>query len=52
MKITLKLPKPRNPVALAASQRRAGVHDKTNKAKRSADRQALQRSLATGKWPD
>ncbi|WP_187359891.1 hypothetical protein [Chitinolyticbacter meiyuanensis] len=45
MKIKLTLPKPRNPVALAARQRHAGVHDRGHKAKRQQDRQALQRKL-------
>ncbi|HSC78710.1 MAG TPA: hypothetical protein VLC08_00020 [Chitinolyticbacter sp.] len=45
MKIKLTLPKPRNPVALAARQRHAGVHDRAHKARRQQDRQALQQRL-------
>ncbi|WP_255989660.1 hypothetical protein [Chitinolyticbacter albus] len=45
MKIKLTLPKPRNPVAQAARQRHAGVHDRGHKARRQQDRQALQQCL-------
>lgn len=33
--------KPRNPVAVAAKQRSAGSHEKTESAKRQADKRAL-----------
>ncbi|GGP25012.1 hypothetical protein [Silvimonas amylolytica] len=36
---------PRNPFALAASQRHAGAHDKRHKIKRRDDKQALKREL-------
>jgi len=49
MKITIKLPKPRNPFAMAARQKKAGAHDKTEKAKRQAARQALQKELKGGR---
>ncbi len=45
MKITIKLPKPRNPFALAARQKKAGAHDKTEKTRRRDARQALQRAI-------
>ncbi len=38
---------PRNPVALAARQRRAGVHDKAYKIRRRDDHQALRKLLAS-----
>lgn len=44
MKITLKLDKPRNPLAMPARQRKAGAHG-ASKAHRQADRLALQREL-------
>lgn len=37
---------PRNPFAVAASQRKAGAHEKTEKTKRRDARQALKRELA------
>ncbi|GGP17841.1 hypothetical protein [Silvimonas iriomotensis] len=37
---------PRNPFALAASQRHAGAHDKRHKVKRRDDKQALKRELS------
>lgn len=37
---------PRNPFALAASQRHAGAHDKQHKVKRRDDKQALKREVA------
>ena len=36
---------PRNPVAMPARQRRAGMHGPSRKAQRQHDRQALQRAL-------
>ncbi|GAA5785044.1 hypothetical protein GCM10007860_02470 [Chitiniphilus shinanonensis] len=49
----IKLPpsgKPRNPFAVAARQRVAGAHDKSGKAKRQAQRQALQRAWRTDRF--
>ena len=43
------LPKPRNPVAVAARQRQGGVHEKTEKAKRQNARQALQKAIKHGR---
>ncbi|GAB7129481.1 hypothetical protein JCM19000A_39890 [Silvimonas sp. JCM 19000] len=37
---------PRNPFAVAASQRKAGAHEKTEKTKRRDARQALKREMA------
>ena len=34
MKLTIKLPKPRNPLALPARQRKAGAHASHNPARR------------------
>ncbi len=36
---------PRNPFAVPASQRKAGAHDKTEKARRHNARQALQHEV-------
>ncbi|QNM95388.1 hypothetical protein [Chitinimonas koreensis] len=49
MKIKIKLPKPRNPVALAARQRNAGVHDKDEKTRRRDAKQALKRAIKLGR---
>ncbi|MDN3579110.1 hypothetical protein QWZ03_20270 [Chitinimonas viridis] len=50
MKIKLKVPKPRNPIALAASQRGGGgVHDKAEKTRRRDSRQALRQALKQGR---
>jgi len=50
MKIKLKVPKPRNPIALAASQRNGGgVHDKAEKTRRRDSRQALRQALKQGR---
>jgi hypothetical protein len=49
MKLKLTLPKPRNPVALAARSRQAGAHDKTGKVKRRDARQALSKALKQGR---
>ncbi|MBV8658284.1 MAG: hypothetical protein JO142_10715 [Burkholderiales bacterium] len=49
MKIKIPGLKPRNPVALAARQRNAGVHEKTEKTKRRDARQALKRELKGGR---
>ncbi len=43
MKITIKTPKPRNPLALPARQRKAGEHRSDHPARRS--RGALKHSL-------
>jgi hypothetical protein len=42
MKRKLKVPKSRNPVAVYAKRCGAGVHGKTRKAERRADKIALQ----------
>lgn len=49
MKITLKLPKPRNPFALAARQKKAGAHDNTEKSRRKQANQALQKAIREGR---
>jgi len=41
-----RVPKPRNPYAPLALQRKAGEHEKPAGAKRQAEKQALQRRLA------
>ncbi|WP_169307342.1 hypothetical protein [Chitiniphilus eburneus] len=49
----IKLPasgKPRNPFAMAARQRVAGAHDKSGKARRQAQRQALHKALQRGQF--
>lgn len=43
--LTLSLPPPRNPLALAARQRRAGSHRKGVKAERQAGRREMGREL-------
>jgi hypothetical protein len=50
MKITIKTPKPRNPLAIAARQRNAGAHGAhlAQRKQRRTEKQAL-RSLVTGK---
>jgi hypothetical protein len=47
MKVTLKLPKPRNPLAVAARQRKAGSHQRTGQSRREL-KQQLRRQLAHG----
>jgi hypothetical protein len=49
MKIKIPGLKPRNPVALAACKRHAGVHDKSEKTKRRDAKQALQQQLKKGR---
>jgi len=45
----LKASKPRNPIIVAMRQRNgAGVHQKSGKAQRQAERQRLQRALKRG----
>ncbi len=53
MKITVKLPKPRNPLAIVAKQRNAGVHGALN-PKRTERRQEKQRlqQLKSGRLKD
>lgn len=43
MKITIKLPKPRNPLAIAGKQRKAGAHDsyRPERSERRAEKQRL-----------
>lgn len=45
MKIRIKLPKPRNPLALAARQRNAGSHQRNGQSRRAL-KQQLRRQLA------
>jgi hypothetical protein len=49
MKIKTPGSKPRNPYALAANQRHAGAHDKSEKTKRRNARQALKQALKQGR---
>jgi hypothetical protein len=42
-----RVPKPRNPYVALALQRRAGEHAKRAGAKRQAEKQALNKALAT-----
>jgi hypothetical protein len=46
MKLKLPPVKPRNPVAVPASQRKAGTHKKSGKAQRQADKRALKKEPA------
>ena len=48
LKFKLKLPKPRNPVAVPALQRKAGAHRRSSAAERRAARQALAKALREG----
>jgi hypothetical protein len=52
MKITLKVPKPRNPLVLAARQRKAGAHEAAHPQRqlRRTEKQLLQQMLK-GKRP-
>lgn len=43
-KISLKRPKPRNPLVAPAAQRKAGAHGKSSAAQRRADKMALQKT--------
>ncbi len=45
MKINIKLPKPRNPLAVLARQRRAGSHQRVEQSRRAL-KQQLRRQLA------
>ena len=45
MKVTIKLPKPRNPLAVLARQRRAGSHQRDEQSRRAL-KQQLRRQLA------
>jgi len=45
MKVTIKLPKPRNPLAVLARQRRAGSHQRNEQSRRTL-KQQLRRELA------
>ncbi|MGQ5524019.1 hypothetical protein ACUHMQ_12265 [Chitinimonas sp. PSY-7] len=49
VKITVTLPKPRNPVAVAACRRQGEAHEKTEKVKRRDARQALQKAIRQGR---
>lgn len=52
MKISLNLPRPRNPLALAARSRRAGAHRPGTGALRQQSRRALRRDLDSMKPPN
>jgi len=45
MKITVPLPRPRNPLAVAAMFRRAGAHRRSGPSRRQHAARALQREL-------
>ena len=53
MKINIKLPKPRNPLAVLVKQRNAGVHGALNpkRTERRQEKQRLQQALK-GKLKD
>ncbi|MBC2730764.1 hypothetical protein [Thiobacillus sp.] len=40
-----RVPKPRNPFVALAIARKAGKHDKTSRARRQAEKQALRKRL-------
>jgi len=44
MKVTIKLPKPRNPLAVLARQRKAGGHQRVEQSRRAL-KQQLRRQL-------
>lgn len=46
-RLTVPVPKPRNPVALPARQRRAGAHRRGTGANRLAELRALRKELKT-----
>lgn len=54
MKLTLKLGKPRNPVATAARQRQAGKHGayREERRLRRAGKQSLNHLIKKGDWQD
>ena len=45
IKLRLTQPKPRNRMAIAAAQRKAGSHRKSRSAERQADKAALKKHL-------
>jgi hypothetical protein len=45
IKLRLTQPKPRNPLVIAAAQRKAGSHRKSRSAERQADKAALKKHL-------
>jgi hypothetical protein len=45
IKLRLTQPKPRNPLAVPAAQRKAGAHRKSRSAERQADKAALKKQL-------
>lgn len=47
MKVTVKLPKPRNPLAVLARQRKAGSHKRNEPS-----RQLQKQKLARQRWDD
>ena len=45
MKLKITAPKPRNPLVVAAAQRKAGEHRKSKSAQRQADQRLLKKQL-------
>jgi len=45
IKLRLTPPKPRNPLAVPAAQRKAGAHRKSRSAERQAQKNALKKEL-------
>ena len=45
IKLRLAQPKPRNPLVVAAAQRKAGEHRKSKSAERRAEKMALKKQL-------
>ena len=52
MKITIATPKPRNPLALLARSRRAGIHRPSGGAARQAGQRDMHRALQRELTPD
>lgn len=48
MKVIIKVPKPRNPLAVLARQRKAGSHQRDEQQSRRALKQELRRQLERG----
>jgi len=49
MKVAIKLPKPRNPLAMPARQRKAGGHQR-NEQSRQAMKQQLRSQFVRDRW--
>jgi hypothetical protein len=45
IKLRLTQPKPRNPLVVAAAQRKAGTHRKSEAARRRSEKMALKKQL-------